>query len=124
MAKYIPQPETYIYKEINQGKFKSVKHFELIKGTENPVLSTLINISKNQNCAKSMPDYWLRIREGKKWTKYITGLFKSPRKGVYKGDTNRKKNLLIFKFSEDGKRLTIDFYPNYYTNNITRLLIN
>jgi len=122
MAIHIPQPETYIYKEINIGKYKSVKHFELIKGSKNPILSTLINISKNQNCAKSMPDYWLRVREGNRWTKYITGLFKSSKKGVFKGDTHRKRNLLIFKFSDNSNRLTIDYYPNYYTNNINKFL--
>ena len=75
-----PQPVTHVYKEVNEGKYKSVKHYELQQCNGTPLFSTLINISINQNCAQSMPDYWLKIREGKKWTKYITGLFKTSKK--------------------------------------------
>jgi hypothetical protein len=122
MATQTPQPVTHVYKAINEGKYKSVKHYELLESNKTPLLSTLINISINQNCAKSMPDYWLRIREGNKWTDYITGLFKTSTKAIYKGDTHKKRNLLIFKFLDNGSMLTIDYYENFYTRDLTTLL--
>ena len=90
MATQTPHPVTHIYKEINEGKFKSVKHYELIECNETAIFTTLINISKNQNCAQSMPIYWLKMREGKKWGRYITGLFKTHYPCTYKGDTKKK----------------------------------
>ncbi|MDN3664461.1 hypothetical protein ACFFU1_14210 [Algibacter miyuki] len=122
MATQTPQPVTHVYKEINEGKYKSVKHYELQKCSANPVFSNLINISVNQNCAQSMPVFWLKIREGNKWTKYITGLFKTSKKNVYKGDTQRKRNLVVFRFSEDYSTLTIEFYQNYYTTDLRKFL--
>lgn len=122
MATQTPQPVTHVYKEVNKGKYKSVKHYELQQCNATPIFSTQINISVNQNCAQSMPDYWLRIREGNKWTKYITGLFKTPKKGIYKGDTQKKTNLVIFKFSDNGSLLTIDFYGNFYTTDLNKVI--
>lgn len=122
MATQTPQPITHVYKEVNEGKYKSVKHYKLQECNATPIFSTLINISKNQNCAQSMPDFWLRIREGNKWTKYITGLFKTSKKDIYKGDTEKKKNLVIFKFSDDAGTLTIQFYGNFYTNDLRNFL--
>ena len=122
MATQKPQPVTHVYKEVNEGKFKSVKHYELFESSGTPLLSTLINISKDQNYAKSMPELWLRVRQDNKWTKYVTGLFKTSKKGIYKGDTQKKRNLLIFKFSGSGNTLTIEYYENFYTNSITTFL--
>lgn len=44
------EPVTYIFKEINIGKYTSVKHYELISynGTQNN-LSLLLHISKSTN---------------------------------------------------------------------------
>jgi len=122
MATQTPQPVTHVYKEIHEGKHKTVKHYELQECNDKPVFSTLINISANQNCAKSMPDYWLKIREGNKWTKYITGLFKTCFPSIYKGDTERKKNLVIFKFSRDKSILTIECFKDYYTNDLSKVI--
>lgn len=122
MATQKPIPVTHVYKEINEGKYKTVKHYELIENNTTPKLPQLLNISKNQDCAKSMPDFWLRIREGNKWGRYITGLFKTSKNLVYKGDTKKKRNLLIFKFSDNAKTLVIDYYENYYTNDLGKLL--
>ncbi|MFB9056665.1 hypothetical protein ACFFU9_07905 [Mariniflexile ostreae] len=122
MATQTPQPVTHVYKEVNEGKYKSVKHYELLQCNAVPKFSTLINISANQNCALSMPDFWLRIRQGNKWTKYITGLFKTSKKGIYKGDTQKKTNLVIFKFSDDTSTLTIDVYENFYTSDLSTFL--
>ena len=122
MATQTPQPVIHVYKEVNVGKYKSVKHYELQECNDTPIFSTLINISKNQNCAQSMPVYWLKIREGNKWTKYITGLFKTCYKSIFKGDTQRKKNLVIFKFSRDTRTLTIEFFKDYYINDLSKVI--
>lgn len=122
MATQTPKPTIHVYKEINVGKFKTVKHYELSECHGNPVLPSLINISKNQDCAKSMPDYWLRIREGNKWGKYVTGLFKTPQRFTYWGDTDKKKNLVLFRFSDDTSTLIIGYFENFYTSDLRNLL--
>lgn len=122
MATQTPHPVTHVYKEVNEGKYKSVKHYELQECNATPIFSSIINISINQNCAQSMPDYWLKIREGNKWTKYITGLFKTCFPSIYKGDTERKKNLVVFKFSRDKRHLTIEFFKDYYTNDLSKVI--
>ncbi|UMB60261.1 hypothetical protein MHL31_14395 [Lutibacter sp. A80] len=122
MATQTPIPIIHTYKEVNTGKYKSVKHFEIAE-VENstPPLSKLLNISKNRNCALSMPDYWLKIRQANKWSKCITGLFKTDFKNIYKGDVNKKQHLLIFKFN-DTDTLTVYYFKNYYTQDFSKVL--
>ena len=117
-------PITHVFSEINEGKYKSVKHYELIEVNNGTTqLTELINISKNQNCAQSMPTYWLQIRKDNKWIKpYYTGLFKTWYPNIFKGDKDHKKHLLIFKFSRDCKTLIIDFYQDFYTNDLSKVL--
>lgn len=117
-------PITHVFSEINEGKFKSVKHYEL-KEAQNGTnqFSDIINISKDRKCAKSSPTYWIQIHDGKKWVKpRLTGLFKTCYPSIYKGDTERKKHLVIFKFSRDASTLTIEFFQNYYTNDLSNVL--
>ncbi len=123
MAAQIPHPVTHIFKEVNKGKYRSVKHFELqevING--NSLLSEAINISKNRNYALSMPHYWLKIKQGKKWSNCITGLFKTEAKNVYHGDVNKKQHLLLFEFSNDAETVVIHYYQNFFTSNISNLV--
>lgn len=122
MATQKPQPITYVYKEINEGKYKGVKHYELIESKTTPIFSNLLNLSKDRNCAQSMPVYWLRIRQGNKWSNCITGLFKTGYKYIYKGDTQRKKNLVVFKFSDNESTLTLKYFKGYYTNDLSNVL--
>lgn len=122
MATHTPTPTIHVYNEINEGKYKTVKHYELAECLGNPVLPLLINISKNRDCAKSMPDYWLRLREGNKWGNYVTGLFKAPQRLTYFGDTDKKKNLVLFQFSNDASTLIIGYFENFYTNDLRNLL--
>jgi len=122
MATQTPQPVTHIYKEINVGKHLSVKHFELAEVLNgNPQLSELINISKNRSYALSMPEYWLKIRQGAKWSKCITGLFKTAKRDLFKGDCDKKEHLLIFKFS-DTDILTVFYFKNYYTRDLSDVI--
>ena len=123
MATQTPKPVIHVFKEMNVGKYKTTKHYKLLEvknGTT--LLSNQVNISKNQNCALSMPDYWLKIKQGKKWSGCLTGLFKTGVNLIYKGDINHKKHLVIFKFSSDASTLTILYFVNYYTKDLSRIL--
>jgi hypothetical protein len=116
-------PITYIFKETNIGKYTSVKHYEFVSfnGTTN-YLSTQLNISKNRNFAQSMPDYWLKVKQGKKWSNCLTGLFKTSTQNIFKGDLYKKKDLLLFKFSDDADTLTICHFENYFTTDLSNVL--
>ena len=117
-------PIIHVFKEYNIGKFKDTKHYELLTVTNGTnQLSEKINVSKDRKCAKSSPVYWLQIRENNKWKKpRLTGLFKTGVNLIFKGDTQKKKNLILFKFSEDAQTLTIYLYSNFYTKDLTQLL--
>lgn len=116
-------PIIHVFSEINEGNFKSVKHYDLKNVTNgSSQLTEQINISKDRNCAQSKPDSWLRVRIGKKWSRCITGIFKTGYKNIFKGDLQRKKHLIIFKFSEDAKILTAYVFKDYYTNDLNNVL--
>jgi hypothetical protein len=121
----IPKPTMHVYKEINEGKYKTTKHYQLVT-VENgsPKLSDLINVVVDRGFAKSAPNYWLKIRIGKRW-KIFTGLFKTPIPGFYfadKGTNNQKDDLLIVKFSNHDSDLTVYYFKNFYTTNLSVVL--
>lgn len=121
MAMQTPQPAVHVFKEINVGKFKSVKHYELVESDNISLLSNQINISIDRNYAQSMPVYWLKIKENNKWSSCITGLFKTCESNIFKGDVNNKKHLLLFKFSNLSDTLTVYYYQNYFTKDVANL---
>jgi hypothetical protein len=124
MTAATPKPIVHIFKEYNIGKFKTTRHYRLetvLNGINR--LTDIINISKDRNCAQSMPEYWVQIRDGNKWKKpRLTGLFKTGVNLIFKGDTQKRTNLVLFKFSDNAETLTIYFYSNFYTKDITTLL--
>ena len=121
----IPKPTTHIYKEINEGKYKTTKHYQLVEvenGTQK--LTDLINIVVDRGFAKSAPNFWLKIRIGKRWENF-TGLFKTSIPGLYfadKGNNNRKEDLLIVKLSNYERDLTVYYFKGYYTANLSEVL--
>lgn len=121
----IPKPTLHVYKEINEGKFKTTKHYEIVEvenGTKK--LSDLININADRGFAKSAPNFWLKIRVGKRWVNF-TGLFKTSTAGIYyadKGSNNRKEDLIIVKFFDNEKTVIIYYFKNYYTANLDTVL--
>ncbi|MGM0931947.1 MAG: hypothetical protein ACQEWD_00730 [Bacteroidota bacterium] len=118
-----PTPTIHHFKEINPGKYASVKHFELTQvenGTS--LLTNQLNISKDRKFARSTPDYWVKIREGKKWSKPITGLFKTSARNIFKGDCNYKKHLLLLKFAENESRATVYYFKDFYTADLRHVL--
>jgi len=123
MATRKPQLITHVYKEINEGTYRSVKHYELIESSsDNTELTKLLNLSVDRNCAKSSPVYWIQIHDGKKWIKpRLTGLFKTNYQNIFKGDTQRKKNLLIFEFLDNGSTLIIKYFKDYFTSDLSNV---
>jgi len=122
---FIPKPTIHIYNQINEGKFKTTKHYELVEvenGTQK--LSNLINIVVDRGFAKSAPNFWLKIRIGKRWENF-TGLFKTSTPGLYfadKGNNNRKEDLLIVRLSNYERDLTVYYFKGYYTANLSEVL--
>ena len=115
-------PVIHVFNEINAGKYKSVKHFELQKVINGKtLLSNSINISKNRDYALSSPDYWLRIKQGNNWGGYLTGLFKTSRNNIFRGDVNKRQHLLIFEFSDNSNTLTVNYFQNYFTADLSNL---
>jgi hypothetical protein len=66
MATHIPNPVIHLFKEVNEGKYKSVRHYDLVSVRNGKTqLSEKVNLSKDRKFAQSMPDYWLKKKEGK-----------------------------------------------------------
>lgn len=118
------KPIVLIFDATNLGKFKGTIHYQL-KEVLNGILSDtdlteLLNLSKDRECAKSSPTYWLQSRKNNKWQKpRLTGLFKTELQNTYKGDTQKGRNKLIFVFSDLNQTLTVYYfknlnYPNFY----------
>ena len=121
----VPKPYIYVYKEINEGKYKTVKHYQLqgLTVLKNPITDK-INISKDRNFANSKPDYWLKLKEGNKWGKPITGLFKTSIPFVYRGDHLNRKHLILVHFAKEGKALKIYYFRNYFTGKLESIFRN
>lgn len=121
----IPTPTKHLYKEINQGKFKTTQHFSLVEVTNGKqILSDLLNVNLDRNCAKSTPKYWLSIRQKNKWIR-LTGLFKTSYFLHFAGDkgkNNIKEDLIICRFSEDQSILIVYYFKGYYSNDIKKVI--
>lgn len=123
MATQIPNPIFHVYGEINEGKYKTVKHYELahiINGEQ--YLPDIINISIDRSFAKSSPKYWLKFKTGNRWGKCETGLFKTDYKNIYSGDLNKKQHLLIFWLSDNAESIQIEYYNDYFTHDLSNIL--
>ncbi len=115
------QPTIHTFKAINKGQFKGTIHYDLVNGE--PFLnSSKLNISKDRNCASSNPSYWLKIREGNKWSGNITGLFKTKANLTFRGDHNKRESLILVRFSDNAETLTIFFFEGFYTGNPNEVL--
>lgn len=118
------------YNATNLGKFKSTTHYEFqntIQGElKNTDLTTLLNVSSDREYAKSSPTFWMQIRKDNKWQKpRLTGLFKTEIPNIYKGDTQKGRHKIIFKFSHLRQELTVYHfndleYPNFYKDNLNK----
>jgi hypothetical protein len=116
----IPVPDVMQFKLDTDKQFKEVRHYELIDGKE--TLSNKINIGINRGFSKALYTYSLKIRLGNKWSNQITGLFPTHDPDIFYGDTNGKKNLVLIRFFNDGKRLKAYYFTDYYTGRIADFL--
>jgi hypothetical protein len=121
----IPTPTKHVYTEINQGKYKTTRHYNIVEVTNGKqILSDLLNVNLDRNCAKSSPTYWLSIRKDNKWIR-LTGLFKTPYLSYFVGDKGRnniKEDMIISVFSEDNSSLTVYYFKGYYSNNLLSVI--
>jgi hypothetical protein len=119
-----PTPVTHIFKEINKGKYATVKHYELIQVKNgNPILEHTVQLADNRAFAKSKPLYWFTHRKNNKWVKpFLTGLFATGKDKVYNGDIDNKTNLLFFIIDEVNGTLTVHYYKDYFTYEIESIL--
>jgi hypothetical protein len=118
-----PTPVTHIFKEINKGKYATVKHYELaeVKNGE-PLLESKVQLANNRAFAKSKPLYWFTHRKNNKWViPRLTGLFPTDKPNVFKGDIDNKPNLLLFFVDEVNDTLKVHYYKDYFTYNITSI---
>ena len=119
-----PTPITHTYNEINIGKYSSVRHYELqVVKNGSPQLEPKVQLANNRQFAKSMPLFWFTHRKGGKWMKpFLTGLFRTSKKDVYKGDISHKTNLVIFIIDDLNKTLTVQYYKGYFTHDTSAIL--
>lgn len=120
----ISNPIIHVYKEINEGKYKTTKHYlidEVVNGKL--LLSENLNINLNRDFAKSSPDYWLHIRTSK-WIR-LTGLFFDSSNNIYRGDkgqNNVKEDLILVRFFDNKRTMTVYYFKNYYTNDLKNVI--
>jgi hypothetical protein len=117
------QPLKYEFKATKY--FKTTVHYSLVSSSSKPQLSDKLNISESRNFAKSKPLFWCQERENNKWkTPRLTGLFPTSRENIYWGCKGRYQNLILFVFKDNQDSLTVYYYENFFTRNLTQLIIN
>ena len=113
-VKSIPTLTVLHYRKDLKKNFSSVSHYNAVDEVQEDILSEKLNISKNRNCAKSKPMYWLKKWEKSKWSKWLTGLFPTDSINWYFGDLENKKHLVLFHFNKEGLGLTVYLFKNFY----------
>jgi hypothetical protein len=116
----IPVPDVMQFKLDTDKQFKEVRHYNLVDGKE--TLSNKLNIGINRGFSKALYTYSVKIREGNKWSRQITGLFPTHDPDIFYGDTNNKKNLLLIRFIDNGTRIKAYYFTDYYTGRIADFL--
>jgi hypothetical protein len=116
----VPVPDVMQFKVDTDKQFKEVRHYDLIDGKE--TLSNKLNIGINRGFSKALYTYSLKIRLGNKWSNQITGLFPTNCPDLFYGDINNKQNLILMRFLDNGKRVKVYYFKNFYTKRITDFL--
>jgi hypothetical protein len=122
--KNIPTPTISKFKEINVGKYSTTQHFEIVKPTQDEPETEKINLARDRQFAKSLPNYWLSYRLNNRWRR-ITGLFKVDNTNYYKGDKGYKvgeKHLIIALLDADDREVTTYTFTGYYSSDPTRAI--
>ena len=116
----IPIPIVMEFEQDMEVHFKEVKHYNLTQGEK--LLSQRVNVKKNRGFSRANYVYSLHTRQGKKWSRQITGLFATKFHNIFHGDLNNKSHLLICQSIDNGKRLRFYLFRNYYTRHLTTFL--
>lgn len=109
---------------LSNDRFKTHKEYTLervICGTSR-IYTPQIRIEDDRRHNKAAGSISrLKIKDAENWSKCsgVTGLWPVKRTGVFYGDQKdvtkgKPKSLLILQFSEDKKKLVIDYFPNFY----------
>lgn len=92
-----------------------------------PQLTNQLRIEpyRNYSEATGIAEY-LRLRTCSNWQRgeKVTGLRPTKRPGVFYGDRKTidgKKSLLLFRFSDDRRHLTIDYFRSFYPYTVGQL---
>ena len=117
------KPITYIFQEINKGKNKSIRYYKFSShdGSTNN-LGRQLGLHKNRKWSQYEYDYTLNIKESKNWNGCLIDMVKTSTKYIFKGHLNKKKHLLLFRFSTNADIITVYYYENYFTRNLAKLI--
>lgn len=93
--------------------------YQLVNASSKAILTELIRIEQFRKYSRGTGfDDYLRLKNTSNWktSEQVTGLHKTSHPDVFYGDRLHygKKNLIVFKFSNNKETLTIDYYLEYY----------
>lgn len=108
----------YRFKESKVNKNSTIYQLEDSQ-TLSGWITDPVKIEKFQGFSKATnTDYYFKLRDQSNWAKceQVTGLWKTPYKGVFYGDRRMQgtKTLILFQLSINRENLTIYVYPNGY----------
>lgn len=116
-------PIKYVFKATKY--FKTTIHYTIQNETEKPLISSKLNISENQDFAKSKPVFWCKEHGGKTWiSPSLTGLFETSNKEIFWGCRGRFQHLILFVFENNKEDLTVYYFKNFFTRNLQPLIKN
>ena len=119
------KPITYVFKEISKGKNKNIRYYKFLSynGSANN-LGGELSIHKNERWLQSASGYTLKIKEANNLKGCSIDMIKTSTKYIFKGHLNKKKHLLLFRFSTNADIITVYYYENYFTINLASLIKN
>lgn len=115
-------PIKYVYSEIDEGKCKTTKYYQITESNEKYLLTEKLRISLNRGFAKSKPNIWLSIRL-RIWVSF-TGLFYNSKYDFYigdKGHNNKKEDLIIVRFLNYQRTAVVYYFKGYYTDDLDKI---
>ena len=116
-----PDFYSHVYNLTHEVKTYNVYTINVTLSSQINLLTDIVRVENYNGKSNAYGiDKYLRLRTSSSWLKSekVTGLRPTTIKNVFTGDRliNGKKNLLVFIFSNDYKRLRIDVYRSFYPN--------
>lgn len=114
-------PQFIRHSYLVKSSLKTYTVYQLEKPDITGILPEVIRVEvfRNKSRATNIKTY-LRFRTATSWvnSEMVTGLRPTLKPGVFYGDWKRgeKKSLLIFNYSANRERLTIDVFRGFYPN--------